>query len=152
MARKPSPDPITWIVFISIAVPLVVLSWLWETVGAWGFIAIALFSALLFVLGITKRYQSLARTGIRKNWWVYVSDETLIQFHSPEVLVGGFNLCTWLKASSISTGPLLSRSGEVSQSLSHFGNLVLNGTFFRCSGAGFRPAPSRFPPTIRTPP
>jgi len=67
MARKPSPDPITWIVFISIAVPLVVLSWLWETVGAWGFIAIALFSALLFVLGITKRYQSLARTTAAEN-------------------------------------------------------------------------------------
>ena len=33
-------------------------------------------------------------TGIRKNWWVYGFDETLIQFHSPEVLVGGFNLCT----------------------------------------------------------
>lgn len=91
-------------------------------------------------------------SGIRKNWWVFGFEETLIQFHSPEVLVGGFNLCTWLKASSISTGPLLSRSGDVSQSRSHFGNLVLNGTFFRCSGTGFRPAPSRFPPAIRPQP
>lgn len=67
MARKSSPDPIIWIVIIALAIPIAILSWLWDTIGAWGFIAIALLSALIFVLGITKRYQSLAKATAAEN-------------------------------------------------------------------------------------
>lgn len=67
MARKSSPDPIIWIVIIALAAPIAILAWLWETIGAWGFIAIALLSALIFVLGITKRYQAMAVAASAEN-------------------------------------------------------------------------------------
>lgn len=59
---------------------------------------------------------------------------------------GGLILCRFRKASSIKTARL---SGRVSiQSKSHCGSATAIGIFFKRGAAGFRPAPSRLPPTV----